>query len=246
MRSEMIRISRTVAFRLAGLLLFAALLTAQTPTGPILRLSATTENVAGAPDSVRIDLLRWSTDAERDQLLAAWTQPGAAAAGGRGAAGGGRGAGARGAGARGGDAAAPDQNDDAAAGARGAGARGGARGAGGRGGRAPTLGYLWSSESTGYALRYAVRLAQPDGERITLITSRRLGAWNNLWKPVGTAAATDYEFSVIELHLNAKGEGEGKASLTGKVAVDSAAKAIALENYSALPVVLKGVKRRTI
>ena len=96
MRSEMIRISRTVAFRLAGLLLFAALLTAQTPTGPILRLSATTENVAGAPDSVRIDLLRWSTDAERDQLLAAWAQPGAAAAGGRGA---------RGAGARGGSAA---------------------------------------------------------------------------------------------------------------------------------------------
>ena len=258
MRSEMIRISRTLAFRLAGLLLFAAVLTAQTPTGPILRLSATTENVAGAPDSVRIDLLRWSTDAERDQLLAAWAQPGAAAAGGRGA---------RGAGARGAAAGAPDQNDDAAAGARGAAAgRGGARGAGGRGGRgdaaeaprqtpesslaaaldrAPTLGYLWSSESTGYALRYAVRLAQPDGERITLITSRRLGAWNNLWKPVGTAAATDYEFSVVELHLNAKGEGEGKASLTGKVAVDSAAKAIALENYSALPVVLKGVKRRT-
>jgi len=267
MRSEMIRISRTLAFRLAGLLLFAAVLTAQTPTGPILRLSATTENVAGAPDSVRIDLLRWSTDAERDQLLAAWAQPGAAAAGGRGAAGGGRGAGARGAGARGADAAAPDQNDDAAAGARGAAAgRGGARGAGGRGGRgdaaeaprqtpesslaaaldrAPTLGYLWSSESTGYALRYAVRLAQPDGERITLITSRRLGAWNNLWKPAGATAATDYEFSVIELHLNAKGEGEGKASLTGKVAVDAAAKSIALENYSALPVVLKGVKRRT-
>src|SRR5258705_8649425 len=198
MRSEMIRISRTLAFRLAWLLLFAAVLTAQTPTGLILRLSATTENVAGAPDSVRIDLLRWSTDAERDQLLAAWAQPGAAAAGGRGA---------RGAGARGADAAAPDQNDDAAAGARGAAAgRGGARGAGGRGGRgdaadaprqtpesslaaaldrAPTLGYLWSSESTGYALRYAVRLAQPEGVRVILLTSRRLGAWNNLWKPAG-------------------------------------------------------------
>src|SRR5882672_8086558 len=223
MRSEMIRISRTLAFRLAGLLLFAAVLTAQTPTGPILRLSATTENVAGAPDSVRIDLLRWSTDAERDQLLAAWAQPGAAAAGGRG--------GARGAGGRGDAAEAPRQTPESSLAAALD--------------RAPTLGYLWSSESTGYALRYAVRLAQPDGERITLITSRRLGAWNNLWKPAGAAAATDYEFSVIELHLNAKGEGEGKASLTGKVAVDAAAKSIALENYSALPVVLKGVKRRT-
>src|SRR6267142_4437457 len=121
MRSNVIRVSHTVAFMLAGIVLAAVLTKAQTPTtGPILRLTATTENVAGAPDSIRIDLLRWSTDPERDQLLSAWAQPGAAAAGGRGT---------RGAGARGADAAAPDQNDDAAAGARGAAAgRGGARG----------------------------------------------------------------------------------------------------------------------
>jgi hypothetical protein len=81
------------------------------------------------------------------------------------------------------------------------------------------------------------------------ITERRLGAWNDLWKPVGAGItnagpATNYEFSVIELHLNSKGEGEGKVSLTGKVAADAAAKAFALENYSALPVVLKSVKRK--
>ncbi|HYR91331.1 MAG TPA: hypothetical protein VE422_45160 [Terriglobia bacterium] len=239
MRSNVIRVSHTVAFMLAGIVLAAVLTKAQTPTtGPILRLTATTENVAGAPDSIRIDLLRWSTDAERDQLLSAWSLTGAPAAGGRGAAGGGRGArgdGARGAGGRGGrggaDAAeAPRQTPESSLAAALE--------------KAPTLGYLWSSESSGYALRYAGRLPQPDGERIILITNRRLGAWNNLWKPVGSAAATDYEFSIVELHLNSKGEGEGKTSLTGKVAVDSAAKMIGLENYSALPVVLKGVKRR--
>src|SRR5437773_12477306 len=93
---------------LAIIILTAGMASAQTPApGPLLRLSATTENVSGAPDAIRIDLLRWSTDAERDQLLSAWTSPGTAAAGARGAAEGG---------------------------ARGGGARGGA-GAGGRGGR---------------------------------------------------------------------------------------------------------------
>jgi len=43
------------------------------------------------------------------------------------------------------------------------------------------------------------------------------------------------------VHLNPKGLGEGKISITGKLAVDNAAKTIALENYSALPVVLKNV-----
>jgi hypothetical protein len=112
--------------------------------------------------------------------------------------------------------------------------------------KSPTLGYLWSSEAAGYAFHYGVKLPQSDGsERIILISDRRLGAWNNLWKPAGSGTETNYEFSVLELRLNAKGEGEGKASLTGKVVVDSGAKTLALDNYAALPVVLKGVKRRT-
>ena len=213
---------------LAFIILAAGLINAQTPaTGPILRLNATTDNVSGAPDPIRIDLLRWSTDAERDQLLSAWTSPGTPAP------------------------------------APAAGERGGARGRGGRGGapadappatpegslaaalsKVPTVGYVWSSETAGYSVHYAARLAQPDGgERILLVTDRRLGAWNNLWKPSGAASTTNYEFSVIELHLNSKGEGEGKASLTGKVTVDNTAKSIVLENYAALPVILKGVKR---
>jgi hypothetical protein len=61
---------------------------------------------------------------------------------------------------------------------------------------------------------------------------------------VGGGAVSSYPFSVIELRLNAKGEGEGKTSSTGKVAVDAAGKTIGLENYGSLPVVLKSVKRR--
>jgi len=52
--------------------LAAALLLAETPsTNPdaLLQLTATTANVTGAPDSVRIEILRWSTDDERDRVL---------------------------------------------------------------------------------------------------------------------------------------------------------------------------------
>jgi len=246
---------------------------AQTPTSS-MSFTATTSNVAGAPDSIKINLFRWSTDAERDQLASAWTNPAAPAPAGRG----GRGGGGRGAGGRGAAAATdpsladPDapQSDGAnpapaATPAAGRGGRGGGRG--GRGGgasapevpitpegsltaaleKAPTVGHLWSSEVAGYSIRCAVRLTEPDGsERILFITDRRLGAFNDLWKPAGSDPATNYEFSVVELRLNSKGEGEGKASLTGKVALDSAAKTIGLENYGALPVIFKNVRRKTL
>ena len=48
---------------------------------------------------------------------------------------------------------------------------------------------------------------------------------------------------MIELRLNAKGEGEGKVSLTGKIAADAAAKIVTVENYNALPVVFRNVRK---
>ena len=256
-----------------GIVVVSLAVTGQTPSkGPVaLRYTATTDNVSGAGDTVKINLMGWSSDADRDQLLAAWNlTPALAAAGARG----GRGAAAGGRGARGAAAAAAVVDDaagdgaapvDAAppAAAAGRGARGGGRG--GRGGNAapaaptetpessltaalqktPTVGILWTSETTGYSIHYAYRFPQPDGgERIVLATDRRLGAWNNLWKPAGSATPNEYAFSVIELRVNAKGEGEGKVSLTGKLAADNVAKTIALDGYGTLPVVLKGVKRQ--
>jgi len=249
----------------AGLVIATLPTRAQTPAGPILSFTATTDNVAGAPDSIRIDLFRWSTGAERDQLVAAWSNPVAPSASGRGA----RGASARGAAGRG-AASAPDPSAVGAevappapaapvaiAGRATRAGRGAAAGApeapptpegslAAALDRVPIVGHLWSSEVAGYSVRYAVKLAEPGGsERILLITDRRLGAFNDLWKPAEADAAINYEFSVIELRLNSKGEGEGKTSLTGKVAVDSTARVIALENYGALPVILKNVRPKS-
>jgi hypothetical protein len=272
-----IRISHALPFVLLGMITISVLTIAQTtpptnPTGPVMRFTATTANISGAADSVRFDVLAWSTDADRDQMVGAWNLtavPAAAGARGeRGGAGGGRGA----RGGAGGAGAAPDATDAAAganapeaapAAAAGRGGRGGGRGAAAAGAAdtapktpeaalaatlqaARTVGYLWSSESAGYSLRYAYRMPQPDGgERIIFATDRRLGAWNDLWKPTGGASLSPYEFTVIEVRLTPKGVGEGKTSLTGKVTIDAVAKTIALDGYSALPVVFKDVKRNT-
>jgi hypothetical protein len=206
-------------------------------SGPLVSFTATSANVSGAPDAIRIDILRWSTDAERDKLMDAWSLKNTS--GGRGGRGGtGRGAG-RGGPARGGRGA----TDGEAAANPPAGPTPEAMLANALK-EAATVGYLWSREVAGYAIRYAGKIAAPDGsERIVLITQRRLGAVNDLWKPTG-AEPPAYDFSVIELHVNAHGKGEGKTSLNGKVTADSSSSMIVLENYDALPVVFSNVQRR--
>jgi hypothetical protein len=118
----------------------------------------------------------------------------------------------------------------------------------------------------GYTIRYAYHTKQQDeSERIILITDRKVGAYNNAWKPAAAAGAAskaapaaaasmgdnklddprDYSFSVIELRVPPTGLGEGKLSMENPVAVDGAVKSLAIENYNTLPVVLKGVKKQS-
>ena len=230
--------------------------TAQNTAAPVARFLAATADLQSGPDAVRIDILAWSTDEDRGQFVDAWNL--AAPAGGRTGAAGARGGGGRG--ARG--AAAGEAPEPGAAPAGGRGARGG-RGGPPAGGpiatpaaaprtpagslaaalqAADSVGYLWSSESVGYALRYAHRMTQADGSvRIVLATDRRFGSFDGSWKP-STGMANDYAFTVIELRLNPAMIGEGRTSLTGRVSIDGAANTIALEDYAVLPVTLKNVR----
>lgn len=109
---------------------------------------------------------------------------------------------------------------------------------------APSAGYLWTSETLGYTLRYAYKLALPTGgERVILLTDRRLGSWSRVpWKVAAAGDAGDHPFTLIELRLNRAGTGEGKMSLATKVAADQAAGTIALDNYDTAPILLKNVK----
>jgi hypothetical protein len=108
---------------------------------------------------------------------------------------------------------------------------------------AASVGYVWTSESLGYPIRYAASVMLPTGgERIIVLTDRRLGTWSGApWKAANDA--NDYQYTLIELRLSRSGTGEGKMSLAGKVAADQAAKTVAIENYESAPVLLKSVKR---
>ena len=238
---------------------------AQTKPGDALDLSATSINVAAAGTPVKIRLLRWSTDAERAPLMTALTAPptpvGAAAAArgaGRAGRGGGGAAGAGGGAARGGAPAA-----GAPAAGRAAAGRAAQGGRAGRGalvqrapltpvealaeaiGKAPTVGYIWTNAVTGYSIKYAWHAPAAGGERIVLVTDRRLDMYSPAWKPATTVPVPEYDFTLIELHVNARGVGEAKTSLTAKVVVDAAAKTLALDNYAASPVLLQNVKPYT-
>jgi len=208
---------------------------------PALTLRATVVGDRTPPQALRIELLRWSTDTERAPVLASAAPPAAppaaapaaaAAAGGRG----GRGGGGRG---RGGAAApvSPLVRLSTAVKA------------------APTVGFIWGDGVTGYSIKYAWRAPQPGGgDRIVLVTDRRLGAHSPSWPtttPVSSrggapAPAADplaeAEFTVIEMLIDGTGAGEGKTSLTSRVAVDAAAQTVTLDGYATAPVLLKVVR----
>jgi hypothetical protein len=209
-----------------------------------VNLTAASANVSDSGSPVRIRILRWSTDEERNPVVAALNPTRPAGAGPSPPA-----------------ATGLPAGTSAAAGRRGGAGRGGrggaARGRGDAGvalspvaaltaaiGRAPTLGYIWTNDITGYSIKYAYHAALPDGgERIILATDRRLGAYTTAWKPVAATPVTDYEFTLFEIRLDSKGLGEGKTSLTTKVIVDNEAGTLALDGYAATPAILQHVKR---
>lgn len=191
-----------------------------------LRLRASTIGAPATASPWAIELFRWSTDAERGPLVAALDPPAPAApapveaVAGRGA-GRAAGRGGRGGGGRGAPPASPTVRLSAAVKA------------------APTVGFVWGAGPTGYSIKYAWRGMVPGGgERIVLVTDRRVSA-HEPSAPQGSGASEDADFTVIELHLDARGTGEGKTSLTAKAVVDATARTLALDGYDAITPSLK-------
>ncbi len=109
----------------------------------------------------------------------------------------------------------------------------------------PSAGYVWTSETLGYTLRYAHRIALPDGgERIILVTDRPLGSWSRTpWKAAGASAAEPSTLTALELRVARSGRGEGKMSFAAALTVDEEAKTLGLADYEKAPVLLKQVVR---
>jgi hypothetical protein len=103
----------------------------------------------------------------------------------------------------------------------------------------PRCGFIRSPSSLGYDLQYAFQFVNSDGTRRIVIATD---------KPVSFFSASrqtrsmDYPFTLIEMRLDAKGEGEGRMAVGTKISKSKDGKTIELENYGISPVALNQIK----
>ena len=185
---------------------------------PVFRVRLAPPAPAG---EMKVEVLRWSTDAERAQLAAAIAAPPAPPAPPADAAAPGRGGRA---GGRGGRGAAPPPSPAARVTTAVQ--------------AAPTVGYIWGDGPTGFSIKYAWRAALDNGrERVVLVTDRRLDPST---APADSSAANaDAAFTVLEMRIDGKGVGEAKTSHAIPRVDDPAAAALSLDGYDAAPGALK-------
>jgi len=105
---------------------------------------------------------------------------------------------------------------------------------------AKKVGYIRTPNSVGWDLHYASKRPLPDGgEQVVIATDRPIGFREAANQP----RSIDYPFTVIEMHLNADGDGNGTMSVATKITADKETRTIQLENFSTSPVMLTTVKR---
>ncbi len=164
--------------------------------------TATTANMDPAGTDLRINVLEWSTDAEREAVIDVLTSPEAEADG----------------------ASDLDPLLDL-----------------------PTRGYVWPDGSAlGYSIKYAHRATTADGgEHLTFVTGRRLGKFaREPWAPEGTPEEELRPFTVMELRLDADGNGAGTMSPAAEAAFDAANHTASLVNYDDAPTLFEAAKRQ--
>lgn len=107
----------------------------------------------------------------------------------------------------------------------------------------PAMGHFGAPGNLSWDIHFARKMPLPDGgERIVLVTDRRIGFWESVNQP----RSIDYPFTVIDIRLNGDGEGEGKMSIATKVIYDKKENMISLENYQTSPVLLTNVRRERV
>jgi len=103
----------------------------------------------------------------------------------------------------------------------------------------PRVGFIRSPSSLGYDLQYAWRIVNSDGtSRIIIGTDRPV----SFFEASRNTRTMDYPFTIIEMRLDAKGEGEGRMASGTKISKSKDGKTIELENYGISPVALNQIK----
>jgi hypothetical protein len=105
--------------------------------------------------------------------------------------------------------------------------------------KTPRVGYIRTPDSLAWDLHYARESVEPDGgRRIVLGTDRRM----TFWELANNTRSVDYPFTIVEIHLDRNGKGEGRMSLATKAVAAADHRTIELENYSSQPTLLNNVK----
>ena len=92
--------------------------------------------------------------------------------------------------------------------------------------------------SLGLDIRYAWQVPLPDGgKRIVLAMDRYIGFAEARNQP----RSVDYPFTLLQIHVDSAGKGEGKMAVATKINFDRSKKQIELENYASEPVRLNNL-----
>jgi hypothetical protein len=95
----------------------------------------------------------------------------------------------------------------------------------------------------GWDLHYAWNAPLAEGgQQIVLGTDRYIGFLEARNQP----RSVDYPFTLVQIHLNKDGEGEGKFAVATKISFDKKKNVVELENYSSEPVRLNKVKLESV
>ena len=104
---------------------------------------------------------------------------------------------------------------------------------------AKSVGTIRTPGNLAYDLRFAAEEMLGDGmRRVVLMTDRPISIWESVNRP----RTIDYPFTMIELRLNSRAEGEGKLNLAARIDASSTGRTVQLENYDTQPIHLKEVR----
>ena len=105
---------------------------------------------------------------------------------------------------------------------------------------APKVGSIGTTTSLAWDLHFARATPGEDGgSRIILGTDRPI-AFSEQWNGSRTL---DYPFTIVELHLNNDGEGDGTLSFATKIIPDAKNRTVVLENWGTQRIRLTQVRR---
>ncbi|HEX6737637.1 MAG TPA: hypothetical protein VF310_05190 [Vicinamibacteria bacterium] len=101
------------------------------------------------------------------------------------------------------------------------------------------VGYIRTPESIGYPLRFAREVPNAEGgKRVIVATDRPIGFLEATRRP----RTFDYPFMIVDLRIDAKGEGQGKLMPLARITANDE-HVVEIENYANEPVRLTQVKQ---